>query len=69
MRELNECEIENVNGGIKFHFNVIWTAFTVIGATIIGGPVAGAAVIATAIATQGTGNLVDMYHDEFGNPR
>lgn len=67
MKELSRDEILLVSGGFKFHFNVILTVFTAIGATLIGGPVAGGVIIAGAIATQGTGNLVDMYIDEFGN--
>lgn len=69
MIELTEQEVMQVNGGFKFHFNLILTTFTAIGAFVVGGPVAAGVVVAAAIATQGTGNLVDMYHDEYGNPR
>lgn len=69
MKDLTPDEVMEVSGGFKFHFNVIQVVFTTIAATVIGGPVAGAAIIAAAIATQGTGNLVDMYRDEFGNPK
>jgi hypothetical protein len=66
MKELTKDDVLNVSGGFKFHFNVILTVFTAVGVTLLGGPVAGGMVIAGAIATQGTGNLVDMYIDEFG---
>jgi len=66
MRELTIEEIQDVSGCFKFHFNVILTVFTAIGAGIIGGPVAAGIVVSAAVATQGTKNLVDMYIDEFG---
>ena len=65
MKELNRDEVLIISGGFKLHFNAILTVFTAIGATCLGGPAAGLMVVGAAIATQGTGNLVDMY----GNPQ
>jgi hypothetical protein len=69
MIELTQEQVNEVNGGFKFHFNFVLTTFTAIGAFIVTGPVGAGVVVAAAIATQGTYNLADMYHDEFGNPR
>lgn len=71
MRELNYGEIGEIGGGkkIKLHFNFLPTIFTAIGAFVVSGPVGAGVVIGAAIAAQGAGQLVDMYHDQYGNPR
>lgn len=66
MKLLSLEDTRLVSAGFKFHFNVIQVFFTIVGTTIITGPVGGLAIVAAALATQGTGNLVDMYVDEFG---
>lgn len=66
MRVLNQTEVDQVAAGFKFHFNLIPAVFAVIGVSILN-PVAGGIMIGGLIATQGTGQLVDMYIDEFGN--
>ena len=65
MRQLTTSELEDIHGGFKLHFNLIPTFFAVVGVSLLN-PVAGGIMIAGVIATQGTGQLVDMYIDEFG---
>lgn len=65
MRELTKEDVIFINGGIKLHFNFIQAVFTVLGVSLIN-PVAGGVMICGLIATQGVGNLNDMYHEEFG---
>lgn len=65
MRQLTHTEIQEVSAGFKFHFNVIQAVFTVIGVSLIN-PIAGGVMIGGLIATQGVGNLTDMWIDEFG---
>lgn len=66
MRALRRDESSLVSAGFKFHFNIIQVAFTAMGAFIISGPVGAGVVIGAALATQGTGQLVDMYNEEIG---
>lgn len=67
MKELNLHDIEHIHGAkfkFKFHFNPLYTFFTAVGAFIVTGPVGAGVVIASAIATQGTGQLVDMAKEQ-----
>lgn len=63
---INECQQVSA-GKFKFHFNVVLTVFSAIGATIVAGPAAGGAIVAAAIATQGVGNLNEMAQQEQWN--
>jgi hypothetical protein len=67
MKELSREDVLLVSGAFKLHFNIFEAVFTVIGSTILGGPVGGGVAVAALIAAQGAGNLHDMYIDEFGN--
>jgi hypothetical protein len=66
MRELNQTELLQVEGGFKFHFNVFQSVFIVVAATLGGGPVGFGYAVGTLIAAQGAGQLHDMAKDEFG---
>lgn len=66
MRQLSNMELLQVNGAFKLHFNLIQAVFAVAGVTLLN-PIMGGIMIGGLIATQGTGNLVDMWVDEFGN--
>ena len=65
MRTLNPTEIESLSGSFKFHFNIIQAVFTVIGVSLVN-PIGGAIMIGGLIATQGVGNLEQMWIDEYG---
>lgn len=60
MKTLSIQEIETVAGGIHLHVNVFQAIFTVIGASILGGPVGAGIAVAGIIGAQGSGNLYDL---------
>lgn len=68
MRQLTKEELTIVSGG-KIHFNIYVTVFSAVAATIMGGPAAGGAILAAAIASQGAGNLGDMYQEAGFKPQ
>lgn len=75
MQQLTNLEIMEISGGFKFHFNVFQAIFVVVGATIGGGPAMGGIALAGLVATQGAGNLGEMYNNlgvtpqySFGKP-
>lgn len=67
MIELNEKEIAQVNGAkFRFHFNPFHAVFSVVAATLMGGPVGFGMAVGALVAAQGSGQLYHMYVDEHG---
>ena len=66
MIQLTMSEVNQVNGGFKFHVNIFQAVMTVVGAGILGGPVGLGVAIGAAIGAQGLGQLHEMYTDEYG---
>jgi hypothetical protein len=70
MKELTISERMEVSGGkfrFKWHINPFQVVFTAVGGFLLGGPVGAGIAVGAAIAAQGSGNLHQMYVDEFGN--
>lgn len=66
MIELDMDTCRQIYGGfkIKIPVKLVVTIVSTIGATLVGGPVAGGMVLAGAIAAQGATNLTEMINNE-----
>jgi hypothetical protein len=68
MKELSTNEINEISGAkFKWHINPIHVVCSAIGGFIAGGPFGAGIMIGAALMAQGSGQLVEMYRDEFGN--
>lgn len=68
MKELSSDQVMEVFGGkFKWHINPFHVVFTAFAGFLAAGPIGAGLAIGAAIAAQGTGNLHQMYVDEFGN--
>lgn len=68
MHELTSNEVLEISAGkFKWHVNPFHVVFTTFAGFLAGGPVGAGLALGAAIAAQGTGELHQIYVDEFGN--
>lgn len=67
MKLLTEIETREIGAGFKLHFNIFMLIGGIAAGAITGGPFGVGIAIGTALIAQSSGNLTDMYIDEFGH--